>query len=112
MPSEPIKRFRSNLRKEAQAINERNRVPGDPYYKEKSPQPRTITTWIQFTVQINLKVPKFGPGYRRERHEFRFCAQSGADARSLASRNVPSRGFEKEVEIVEALPLFGEVHAS
>jgi hypothetical protein len=33
------RRFRSNLRKEAQAINERNRVPGDPYYKEKSPRP-------------------------------------------------------------------------
>jgi hypothetical protein len=26
--------FHSNLRREAQAINERNRVPGDPHYKE------------------------------------------------------------------------------
>ena len=28
------KQTRANLRKEAQAINERNRVPGDPHYKE------------------------------------------------------------------------------
>ena len=65
--------------------------------------------WIQFVIQINVKVPKVGPGYRRERHEFRFCAQSRADARLLASANVPSRGHEKEIQIIEALPLFGEV---
>jgi hypothetical protein len=35
----PGRRFRSNLRKEAQAINERNRVPGDLYYKEGTPRP-------------------------------------------------------------------------
>lgn len=30
------RRFRSSLRKQAQAINERNRVPGGPHYKEPS----------------------------------------------------------------------------
>lgn len=34
------KQIRSSLRKEAQAINERNRVPGDPHYKE----PRSTMT--------------------------------------------------------------------
>ena len=28
------KQIRASLRKEAQAINEHNRVPGDPHYKE------------------------------------------------------------------------------
>lgn len=64
-----------------------------------------VPRWIEYHIQVNLKVPKFGPGYRRERHEFRFCAQSQDEARALASRNVPSRGFEKEIQIVGALPL-------
>lgn len=65
--------------------------------------------WIHFVIQVNLKVPKFGPGYRRERHEFRFCAQSRDDARVLALCNVPSRGYETELQIIEALPLLREV---
>ena len=65
--------------------------------------------WIEYTIQVNLKVPKVGPGYRRERFEFRFCAQSREDARALALCNVPSRGYETELQIIEALPLFGEV---
>ena len=32
------KQIRASLRKEAQAINERNRVPGDPHYKEPRSQ--------------------------------------------------------------------------
>ena len=36
------KQIRSNLRKEAQAINERNRVPGDPHYKEPLIKVRSV----------------------------------------------------------------------
>jgi hypothetical protein len=37
MSNDAAKQLRARLRREAQAINERNRVPCDRYYKEPSP---------------------------------------------------------------------------
>ena len=65
------RRFRANLRKEAQAINEQNRVPGDPYYKEKSPRPgeRIQKFWCEGCKEWHEGSVLGGPvGDTHERH--------------------------------------------
>lgn len=63
--------------------------------------------WFDFTIKVTLKKNNGSFGFKRERHEFRFCAQSRNDAISLALSNVPSRGWpyeEREFQVTDNVP--------
>lgn len=74
----------------------------------------TNERWIEFTVQITLKINEGSFGIHFDRQgEFRFCAQSREDARAIAGHWVKgaTRSFniEKLVQIVDSNPVPWEV---
>lgn len=115
MANDGMRRFRATLRREAQAINERNRVPGDRYYKE----PPAVATghnerWIDCTILVSATENRGSFGSKViSRETFRLCAKTEFEASRLAGSNVPSRGFPGETgaitvstQLITALPVF------
>ena len=68
----PATRLRATLRKEAQAINKRNRVPGDLYYKEpaRAKEMKQDSTQIQEPekkqTEIETRICRDRDGWRIE----------------------------------------------
>jgi hypothetical protein len=69
------------------------------------------TRWYEYTVSITLKVNKGSFGIKYEHQgEFRFCAQSPADARSIAGHS--AKGATRSIDVTKIVEIVGCVPVS